>query len=179
MNSTKQCKSCGEKHHAKGLCRKCYNATRPPQIHNIYDKTQKCATNKSCASFLGIYVAEHVLSMVFNDVKIMPPNHNGYDFICNKGMKIDVKAACLTKSHGEYVQWNFSLRRNTMADFFLCLAFNTRNDLDPVHLWLIPGNEINHLMGASIAKSTINKWDNYKLDITKVIDCCNTLKSAP
>ena len=129
--------------------------------------------NKKCSSFLGVYVAERVLSHVFKHVKIMPYGNPGFDFICNRNKMIDVKSSCLHKSG----VWMFTIKHNTIADYFLCLAFDNREDLNPLYAWLIPGKKINHLKGASIRPSTIHKWDDYKLDINKVVSCCNVLRN--
>lgn len=141
--------------------RRCYR--KKPRTQHLH--------NKTCSTFLGITVAEQVLSKVFKDVEIMPPNNPGYDFICNHGKNIDVKSSCLHKN-----TWNFSIKRNKIADFFLCIAFDDRESLNPLHLWLIPGYIINTQAGASVSKSTIHKWSEYKLDISKTLACCTSLK---
>ena len=128
--------------------------------------------NRACSSFLGVYVAEQVLSHVFKNVERMPYINSGFDFICGQGYKIDVKSSCSRKNGG----WAFHIKRNTIADYFLCLAFDNRQDLNPLYIWLIPGDNLNHLTGASIQPSTIHKWDEYRLDISKVITCCNVMK---
>ena len=131
--------------------------------------------NRECPAYLGVFVAEGVLSRVFKNVQRMPMCNPGFDFICGKGYRIDVKSSCLQKNDA----WGFNIDHNQIADYFLCLAFDNREDLDPLHLWLIPGNVLNHLRGASISLSTIHKWDEYRLDVTKVTACCNTLKATP
>lgn len=130
--------------------------------------------NKTCALYLGIHIAERVLSHIFKDVERMPMHNPGYDFICNRGKKIDVKSACLRKDSS----WSFGIRCNTTPDFFLCLAFNNREDLTPLCAWLLPGNKVSHLTAASISMSTAHKWDVHKLDITKVSECCDSLRTA-
>lgn len=129
--------------------------------------------NKGCALYLGIHVAERVLSRVFKDVVAMPISNPGYDFVCGRGKRIDVKSSCIRKC-GK--QWSFRVNRNTIADYFLLLAFDNRTNLTPLHMWLIPGNKINHLVIPSISKSTLHKWDDYRLSISKVIACCDTLR---
>ena len=129
--------------------------------------------NKTCASYLGVVVAEQVLSKVFKNITRMPNGCPGYDFICSKGMKIDVKSGCITNRGG----WQFNITKNKTADYFLCLAFDNRTDLNPLYIWLIPGDEINRLFCATIAKTTIPKWSKYMLDINKVIDCCSEMRS--
>ena len=108
----------------------------------------------------------------------MPYGHKGFDFFCNKGKKIDVKSACIYIDNrgNRSDSWSFHIHRNSIADYFLCLAFDNREDLNPLHIWLIPGHIVNHLKGATIAESTLSKWDEYKLDINKVATCCNSMK---
>lgn len=214
------CNVCGrdKKHHAHGMCRRCYNAKyrdehreeisqhkkeyyaahreeisqstkeyRAANRDKCRERTRGCyykhggkpaSENKQCPVFLGVHVAEQVLSKVFKNVEQMPYGHKGCDFICNKGKKIDVKSACTRVRDKCSDNWAFMIRKNKIADFFLCLAFDNREDLNPLHIWLIPGNIINHLMGASISESTISKWDEYKLDIAKVTTCCDSMKHS-
>lgn len=130
--------------------------------------------NKKCSSYLGIHIAERVMSKVFKNIKRMPMNNPGYDVICNRNKLIDIKSSCLRGT--KYPRWLFMIRRNHIADFFLCLAFNNREDIQPIYAWLIPGSKLNHLKGAGITQSTIHKWDAYKLDITKISTCCDHLR---
>lgn len=95
---------------------------------------------KETGMYLGVYVAERVLSKIFEQVQRMPNNNIGYDFLCKKGYKIDVKCSCLTKEQGNDL-WFFNIRKNTIADYFLFLAFDSRNNLEPQHIWLINSNE--------------------------------------
>lgn len=132
--------------------------------------------NKSCSSYLGCHVAERVLSKIFKGVKVMPPNNHGYDFICRTGKKIDVKSSCLVVNKGKRRSWGFAINKNTAADFFLCIAFDNRDDLTPLYLWLLPGNVVNHLTRTSISISTIDRWDAYRIEIDKVTECCDSMK---
>lgn len=130
--------------------------------------------NKECAAYLGIFWTEKVLSNIYTDVVRMPMNYPGYDIICNKGKKVDAKSACITKNRNS---WQFNIRRNTIADYFICVAFDNREDLTPVHIWLLPGDKFNHLMTASISQSTLHKWEEYEISIDKVLACCETMKA--
>jgi len=128
--------------------------------------------NRECSSFFGIHIAERVLSRVFKNVKRMPVNNPGYDVICSRDKKIDIKSSCLHKNGC----WCFNITCNTTADFFLCLAFDNREDLNPLHAWLIPGGKVNHRAGVTISPTTLHKWDAYRLDTTKISACCDTLR---
>lgn len=134
---------------------------------------QPISENKSCSAFLGVHIAEQVLSEVFKNVDIMPYGNHGFDFVCNQGKKIDVKSSCISKDG----QWVYSIGRNTIADYFLCLAFDNRVDLNPIHLWMIPGDVLNDHQCTGIRPTTIGRWKKYELDITKISTCCNNIKN--
>lgn len=134
--------------------------------------TQPFNENKACSSYLGVHIAERVLSHVFKDVEVMPRNNPGYDLICNLGKKIDVKSSCL---HADG-KWSFTIKHNTTADHFLCLAFDNREDLTPLHAWLLPGEKFSHLTKATISPSTISRWQAYRLDLTKINACCDAMR---
>ena len=128
--------------------------------------------NKECTMFLGVHVAERVLSHVFKDVKRMPMHNPGYDFICNHGKLIDVKSACLNKNG----PWTFHIYYNAIADYFLCLAFDNRRDLNPLYAWLLPSSDFSHLSGTTIRPSTIHRWDEYRLNVEKMSECCDVIR---
>ena len=133
--------------------------------------------NKECSMYLGVHIAERVLSKVFKDVERMSVTNPGYDFICNKGKKIDVKSSCILHRKNQLDHFTFNIKGNKIADYFLCLAFNTRKDLEPIHMWLLPGDKFNHIKCTTISESTLNKWDEYRLPINKVSSCCEVLKA--
>ena len=165
-------------------CVKTTNSAYERKTHQPYDQ------NKDCSSYLGVAVAEKVLSRFFNHIQRMPYGNPGYDFICSKGYKIDVKSACLNypKPHirnGKYVQtynpyWMFSLYKNQIADYFLCLAFSDRETLEPIHIWLIPSSIINMKSGITITNTpkALLKWQPYEKPLDKVIHCCNLLRDT-
>lgn len=129
--------------------------------------------NKECSLWLGVHIGEPVLVGLFKNVERMPMNNPGYDLICGNGKKIDVKISCARKKGG----WAFSIKHNTTADYFLCMAFDTRKDLNPLYIWLLPGNVFNHFVLASISPSTIDKWSEYELPIDKAILYCDSMKA--
>lgn len=137
--------------------------------------TTECTTetNDKCPQYLSIHVAEHILKQVFENVKQMPPNTVGHDFICDDKM-VDVKGSCLGKgtNHG----WTFIIRKNSIADLFLCLAFDNRENLNLMYMWLIPGEVVNDKHGVGVSPNTVSKWDEYKLDISKAIVYCDDFK---
>jgi len=162
---------------------------------NLINQKRKLRRNfyqtqwKDCGIFLGCHVAERVLSYVFKDVKRMPYGNKGFDFICNKGFKIDSKASCLLKKRNNY---SFAIRNNKIADYFLCIGFDNRENLNPQHIWLIKGDEmirrvkvkhskLNELKGLSIKNNNygLSKLSKYELTdkLKDTIKCCDMLKS--
>lgn len=134
--------------------------------------------NKSCSQYLGIVIGERLCRHLFKDVQVMPRGNTGYDIICNKGKKIDVKTACITLADSKYPHWQFYINNNTIPDYFILVAFDNRTDLNPLHIWMIPGKEINNQGSASIAPSTIHKWNEWERDIKDAQLCCTELKES-
>ena len=135
--------------------------------------------NRECGVFLGVYIAEKVLSNVFKNVTRMSLCNPGYDFVCSNGYKIDVKSSCLLNHGGtSSIQWHFNINKNTIADYFLLIGFDNREDLNPMRVWLVPGNVINTKIGIGVSNvpKSLNRWATYEKPITNVIDCCNQLK---
>lgn len=168
------CKECGKEnphYNNKKLCKRCYmkqwRKENPNYDNNWKHKNKICQPmdqNKSCPQYLGIVIAEQLLIKVFNKVEIMPNNHKGYDFI-GDGMKIDAKASCRYLIKNQADKWKFNIRKNKIPNYFICLAFDNRTDLNPEHIWLIPGNKINDKFGIGISESKLNKYIQYELNI--------------
>lgn len=146
------------------------------RLHQV-GKCKPMGENRNCALFLGVHVAERLLSLIFENVDKMPFGNKYYDFTCAKGYKIDVKSSCRRKHNHGSDNWVFHIRKNTVADYFLCIAFDDREHLTPEHLWLIPGNVVNNKIGHSISESALSKWSKYEQPLDKVINCCNVLKT--
>ena len=167
------CKICGESrlHMGRGMCVKCYQRW----YRGSMDSQGVSTPNESCSTYLGVNIAENIIRKIFKNVETVPYGNKGYDFICNRGLKIDVKSACRHKSEHK---WSFGISHNKIADYFICMAFDNREDLNPLYIWLIPGKIVNHLSSPSISESNLSKWDKYKLDINKVTACCDTMKQS-
>lgn len=136
--------------------------------------------NKECSLWLGVNIAENLLPIIFKNVTRMPPGHSGYDFICENGFEIDVKSSCLQHRVGTCSPlWEFCIRKNKKAKYFLCVAFDNRSDMNPMHVWLIPGDTINMKVSLCISNSikVLERWHSYEKPIKPIIDGCNTLKN--
>lgn len=157
------------------LCKPCRAARARDYYHLVGNSMD---ANRQCASFLGVYVAERVLAAYFKTVTKMPYGNPGFDFVCGRGYKIDVKSACLRHVQN-HDQWGFTIRKNTIADYFVCIGFDDRESLNPLRTWMIPGNVINHRFDICITNSplSIAKWSDYEHPIEQVIECCDHLKN--
>ena len=103
--------------------------------------------NKACAHYLGTVVAERqyariILPEIFGGIeREMPYGNPKYDFIAKNGIKVDVKSRCIREYPG-WRGWEPHIRFNETTDYFLILAFDNRENLNLIHVWLIGGNEI-------------------------------------
>ena len=159
------------------ICNMCYNEYQNERNHKN-GRYIKFDENLDCSLYFGVHVAERVLSHIFKDVERMPAHNSGYDFICNHGKMIDVKSACLQHGETKSSHWMFTIRKNHITDFFMCLAFNDRQNLEPQHVWMIPGGDVNDKTGIGISPTTLNKWAQYELTdkLDKVVACCDMMK---
>lgn len=167
----------GARRQKKRICKQC-NRDYSKSLRDkkkLYNSLHP-SINKESSYYLGCYISEQLLSKVFIDVKVMPPNNPGYDIICNRGKKIDIKSSATGDKRG---YWMFSINHNIIADYFLCIAFDNRDNLTPVHLWAIPGVDVNHLPHIMIHKTDIDKWSKYEMLIDETVSCCNSMRANP
>jgi hypothetical protein len=170
------CKSCTSEYNAEYRRKNREHVRALCRAHAYKKGGRPMSENKECASYLGCHVAERVLSKTFKDVEVMRHGNPGYDFICNKGKKIDVKASCIRVNRNALEHWAFGINRNGIADYFLCIAFDNRKNLNPLHMWLLPADKINNICYATIRDENIDKWDNYRLCLDEVIEQCDAIK---
>jgi hypothetical protein len=156
---------------------------------NTYNLAHNHATGKSKALceardssvWLGVYIAESVLSKYFEDIKIMPYSNPGFDFICRRGFKIDAKSSCLLHRGGrKNPHWSFKISQNKIPDYFICIGFDNRENLTPMRIWLIPGEAINNTLCINVTNSirSLSKWEKYEKQTDKAIAVCNTFKQG-
>ena len=154
------------------------NRNRVREYTHRTGQNRPMSENRCCSSFLGVHVAERVLSHVFENVQKMPYGNPGFDFICGGGHKIDVKSACRYVSEKRADRWAFTIKKNKIAEYFLMLAFDDRNNLNPEHIWLIPSDKISDHANIGISENMLSKWNEYALDVSKVSACCNIIKEV-
>jgi len=158
-------------------CKKCYVAANLIYVHETGRKIPMSRAKKS-SSFLGVYVAERALSNFFTNITRMPMNNPGYDFLCNKNKRIDVKSSCLRYRNHQSPGWQFTIKCNKIAEYFLLIGFDNRVDLNPMRVWLIPSSVINCMNTIFISnlESSLAKWSIYEKSLNKVIACCNIMR---
>lgn len=116
--------------------------------------------NKSCPLYFGDYIEKKYVMQIFEDPilfeykkddmgriidKIKP-----YDYICKKGLKIKHIASCvridefhLSSYMGDPIPyWGYLIKKNNIPDYYILSAWNDRNSLEPLYVWIIMGDEI-------------------------------------
>jgi len=168
------CKDCKKNHSIQWHNAHKEHSNARKREYNYIHGGKPMSENKTCPAYLGCHVAEKMLSKVFKDVEVMPTHNPGFDFICNRGKKIDVKSSCEIVRDGKSHAWQLCINNNTVADYFLCIAFDNREDLNPLYLWLVDGSDVRHLKYAYISETTLPKWNKYSLDISNIVKYCKT-----
>ncbi len=101
--------------------------------------------NEDCPHYLGTHIAARkygrkILPSFGKIKQEMHPTYPKFDFIMEGDIKIDVKSSRKICNY-----YTFKIRYNDVADYFLLIAFNNRQDentIEPVYAWLIKGNEM-------------------------------------
>ena len=191
---TKQCTRCGEEKPMSrfniiksgkyvgwyySMCRACQTIKTREWTHRT-GKARPMAEAKDSAIYLGVYVAERALSGYFDHIQKMPYGNPGYDFICGRGFKIDVKSSCRIHTANKSDHWNFHTSHNRIADYFLCLAFDNRQSLNPEHIWLVPSEFVVSKESLVITDypKALKTWSKYERPLDRVIACCAKLSEA-
>jgi hypothetical protein len=91
-----------------------------------------------------------------------------------------VKSGCRIHLKNQTARWSFIIRKNKVANYFLFLAFDNRESLNPEHIWLVPGYIVNDKTTISIADlpKTLIKWSKYERSLNNVLKCCDKLKEG-
>ncbi len=124
--------------------------------------------NRNCPAHTGIYIGEEniakqILSMIFEEYKIMTSNNYGFDYICknpreeflnkhsifkfdsNREYHVDIKTAHLEHRKDGWVGYHFGINHNNIPDYFLLIGLNYIYDeekIDILHIWLFKKDEI-------------------------------------
>ena len=160
------------------MCSKCqaYYRNRMRWYTHSHGLNQPYNENKLCGLYLGVYIAEQILSNYFNSMEKAPMHTKGYDFICGNGFKIDVKSSSRRLSTIGKKVWQFDLRCNHVADYFLLIAFSEREHPMPLHVWLVPSDlyRDQQKIGISDNIKSLNRWKQYERPIAGIIEKCNS-----
>jgi len=78
----------------------------------------------------------------FEDPIKMPYGNPGFDWLCKNGAKIDNKGSCLCYIEVGSPRWEFGIYYNNIADWFVLSAWDSRDSLNPLHVWIFNKNDI-------------------------------------
>jgi hypothetical protein len=92
--------------------------------------------NEECAAWFGDFICENYIIKTFEEPIRTPYGNPGFDWLCKKGEKIDHKGSCLI--YGKYgsPHWIFNIMCNNIADWFILSAWDNRDSLNPLHVWI-------------------------------------------
>lgn len=97
--------------------------------------------NENCSAYFGDFT-ESIMIQTFEDAVRMPYGNPGFDWTCKNGDKIDNKGVCLVYIQGRPPGWIFGIRWNNIADWFILSAWDSRDSLNPLHVWAFHKNDI-------------------------------------
>lgn len=134
---------------------------------------------KDSASYFGVFIGERILSNLFKNVIRMPYANRGFDFISEGGIRIDAKCSSLRYPKIGNPRWSFGINANKLTDYFLCMAFDSREKLQPMHIWLIPANKLNKKTSISIANSaeSLATYAMFEQPLGETIPYCNQIRA--
>lgn len=182
-NHVQRLKYYQNREHNKARRRVYYNEHKEEEQRKARERlyangAKPAASNPGCSKYIGDF-AEKALSTFFMTMTKMPTDNPGYDFLCGKGFKIDVKSACLQYPKSGVPYWHINIDRNKIADYFLAVLFDSRDDRNPMHVYLIPGYDVNNTYGLNIRNvpESLAKYAKYEHPIDKVLSCCTKIKN--
>lgn len=109
-------------------------------------ETGKCLPkeiNENCSLWFGEFISQNYVMETFENPIKMHNGNPGFDWICKKGEKIDHKGACLTYIiDANWSGWVFGIEYNNIADWFILSAWDSRDSLVPLHVWIFHKNDI-------------------------------------
>lgn len=121
--------------------------------------------NDSCSSYFGKWLGERLIKKfleenIFEDVKWMGGEQDKeIDFICknpkqefidkypylklerNKEYKIQLKMRCLLND-SVTPRWKFAVGHNNTIDYYILCGYDTRKELNILHIWMFHKDEI-------------------------------------
>lgn len=114
--------------------------------------------NRSDKHILGLDVTNQVFQDLYPEAELAGYFAHGYDFVMPDGAKIDVKGAIYSKG-----RWAYSIKRNTVPDYFFLMAFN--DDYNLLRMWKVPCDVVSSLTGITISEGSFKRWDSYVVPI--------------
>lgn len=147
----------------KSICKVCFRKNAEQRRRE--KGSEPYSKNMSCPGYLGVHIAEDLVERHAVNMTRMKFGNEGFDFLYKCKYRVDVKSS--VRIHGNRAgsdRWQFHIDRNPVADYFLLLAFDNKDDACLEYVWVIPGSVLRNKRYATIGDSTLSKWDMYKSD---------------
>ena len=122
-----------------------------------YEKdTTPCDVDISCPKYIGLFIEEKLMKIFDGASKNpIPSNLFGagfWDWKCKNDVLIKYVASCLqyrikidrlSGKEYEWEGWQWAILRNNVPDFFLLLGYGeSREELEVLNAWFVPGKDI-------------------------------------
>ncbi len=142
-----------------------YNEYSRNRRHNIGESLPK-EFNEDCSLYFGEYIAENYIMKTFEDTIKAPCGTKGYDWTCKKGYKIQHKARCMEydPKGSDWCGWKWSINYNDIADYFILSAWDNRDSMNPIYIWIFHKNDMIRKGRSNYTKEKF--WERYVFSIT-------------
>lgn len=120
------------------------------------------------SKFFGEHIVENYIMKIFEDPIKMPQNNKGFDWLSKKGEKIQCKARYPERC-GVNIRWNFAIRYNCTADWFILSGWDGIDSPKPLHVWIfhkkemIRGRKFWRRESLSISPKTLEEFKKYEV----------------
>lgn len=126
-------------------------------------KSEPLEFNEDCSANFGIEKGEMIfrkyLESIFECVKHMKYNNQGFDFICSdpiqefidrypalslerdKEYRFQLKVRNIREKRG-WIGWDYPIRHNKNCDYYILCSFKNRKNLEPSHIHIVPTKDI-------------------------------------
>lgn len=98
--------------------------------------------NKDCSKWFGEFITQDRVMKTFEHAIPAPPNNPNFDWTCKDGKKVEHKGSCLLYEPKKTPRLKFYLDYNNIADYFVLSAWDNREYLNPIYIWIFDRDDI-------------------------------------
>lgn len=124
-----------------------YNREKMNKWNHDHGKHKDHRDNWACSQYLGIDIAENkiankIIPILLGEIdKHMPATRHKFDFLLKSGIKVDIKARLLSYRE-KRIYWDFPIKYNSVADYFILIGLDNLENLNIIHIWLFKRDDL-------------------------------------